>query len=157
MTQLGELSVPDQRLVSEAFEVMGDAVARNNYAHGWRAQDAEPRNFGELIALAHSELSEALDAHRNNEPDLWYEHENVNGISGKTGPSHEFADQSSLVRIIDGAPVLGKPCGAASELADTIIRILDMADELKMPVTQALLEKHAYNLTRPYKHGGKKF
>lgn len=34
----------------------------------------EGRNFGEIIALAHSELSEALEEHRAGRPDFWLRH-----------------------------------------------------------------------------------
>jgi len=43
------------------------------------------------------------------------------------------------------------------ELADTIIRIMDFAQERKLRVAEALLAKHNYNKTRPFKHGGKLF
>jgi len=49
-----------------------------------------------------------------------------------------------------------KPEGFAIELADAIIRILDEAEHLGIDMEQAILLKHNYNLTRPYKHGGKK-
>lgn len=43
------------------------------------------------------------------------------------------------------------------EFADTIIRILDTAYQLDLPIGRAILAKHEYNKSRPYKHGGKKF
>jgi len=43
--------------------------------------------------------------------------------------------------------------GAEAELADTIIRILDMAGGFHLDVGGALVAKLAYNQTRPYKHG----
>ena len=43
------------------------------------------------------------------------------------------------------------------ELADCVIRILDYAGRHKMDIAGAILAKHEYNLTRPYKHGGKRF
>jgi len=94
----------------------------NQYAHdkGWWDK---PREFGTLIALVHSELSEALEAER------------VNMQSDKIP---EFS-------------------GVEEELADTIIRILDMAKELKLDLIGALRAKMDYNDTRAYRHGGKKF
>lgn len=44
-----------------------------------------------------------------------------------------------------------------AELADTIIRILDYSGQYKLRVVEAAIAKMAYNETRPYKHGGKKF
>ncbi len=47
----------------------------------------EERNMGEMIALMHSELSEALEAYRND------------NISGPHGVAEEFADV--IIRVLD--------------------------------------------------------
>lgn len=47
----------------------------------------------------------------------------------------------------------GKPEGMAVEMIDCIIRILDWCGYAKVDVEKVLEEKHAYNVTRPYKHG----
>jgi len=47
--------------------------------------------------------------------------------------------------------------GVEAELADTIIRIMDMARARGWRVAQAITAKMKYNTTRAYKHGGKKF
>lgn len=83
------------------------------------------RTFGELIALAHSELSEALEEWRNGHP----------------------VDE---VRIVDG-----KPEGVPVELADLCIRIADTCAVLGIDLDAALRMKMDYNRTRPYRHGGK--
>ena len=41
------------------------------------------------------------------------------------------------------------------ELADCIIRIMDMAEGRGMPLAEAILAKMEFNATRPYKHGKK--
>lgn len=41
------------------------------------------------------------------------------------------------------------------ELADVVIRILDLAEVLELKVGPAIVAKHKYNLSRPYKHGEK--
>lgn len=43
------------------------------------------------------------------------------------------------------------------ELADTIIRVFDLAGHFKLRLGAAILAKMAYNKTRPRKHGNKKF
>lgn len=45
--------------------------------------------------------------------------------------------------------------GVEVELADCIIRILDCAAHMGFDIQGAVLEKIAYNKTRPYKHGKK--
>ena len=60
-------------------------------AHGFHE---EPKNFGEVIALMHSELSEALEAYRHGNPASDH-------ISNFTGVEEEFADV--IIRIMDTA------------------------------------------------------
>lgn len=50
----------------------------------------------------------------------------------------------------------GKPEGAAIELADALIRILDLAEEYGFDLGVLADEKAAYNKTRSKHHGGKK-
>lgn len=49
-----------------------------------------------------------------------------------------------------GLPVLN--C-AEEELADIIIRSLDISQRLRLDIERAVLAKMAYNATRPHKHG----
>lgn len=81
----------------------------------------EDRNFGEMIALVHAELSEALEADREDAMDNKLPHRK----------------------------------GVEVELADAIIRILDMGEGLGLDLEGAIREKINYNSTRPHKHGKK--
>lgn len=47
----------------------------------------------------------------------------------------------------------GKPEGVPAELADVVIRCMDMADYYGIDLEEAIREKHEFNKTRPYKHG----
>lgn len=47
----------------------------------------------------------------------------------------------------------GKPCGVAVEMVDCMLRILDWFGHNGLDVDRILIEKHAYNRTRPYLHG----
>ena len=72
----------------------------------WRdIETGEPleRNVGELIALAHSELSEALEAHRKNLMD--------DKLPSRRGIEVELAD--CMIRILDTAGGLGLDIGGA--------------------------------------------
>ncbi len=50
----------------------------------------------------------------------------------------------------------GKPVGLPSELADVVIRVLDMSGALGIDLESVIAEKMAYNERRPYRHGGKR-
>ena len=39
------------------------------------------------------------------------------------------------------------------EIADTFIRLCDITGEMGIDIEKVILDKMAYNLTRPYKHG----
>lgn len=47
--------------------------------------------------------------------------------------------------------------GIEEEFADVVIRILDFAQHKGLDVANAILAKHEFNKSRPYKHGGKKY
>lgn len=49
----------------------------------------------------------------------------------------------------------GKPEGFATELADIVIRVMDLAAHLEINLAAAIAEKHNFNLTREFRHGNK--
>ena len=191
-------------------------VHANAVAHGWWETERDP---AEIIALIHSEWSEALEEYRAGRPMLWHE-------CMDEGLAPE--DRPVVCEQCTDCYYYGKECehrgkkpeGIAVELIDGCIRIFDFAahekvllkfDEIKslqksLPILIAdlhyytssalnaieksgkiivpgyisvwlgaavydvfryirvqgispekiMLEKHEYNKTRPYRHGGKK-
>ena len=83
-------------------------------------EDGEERNNGEMLCLIHSEISEALEALRKNNP-----------------TDNKLPTFSSV----------------ETELADAVIRIMDLAHARGWRVAQAIEAKMQYNSGRPYKHG----
>lgn len=49
-----------------------------------------------------------------------------------------------------------KPEGIAAELADAVIRVLDLCGALGIDLENEMREKMRYNATRPHRHGGKR-
>ena len=191
-------------------------VHANACAHGWWETERDP---AEIIALIHSEWSEALEEYRAGRPMVWHECMD----EGKT-----LEDRPVVCERCTECYYYGKECrymgrkpeGIAVELIDGCIRILDFAahekanlvfdaisplqpslptliadlhcytsnamndvgrdydiighdwisESLGAAVYEAfryiraqgidpektMLEKHEYNKTRPYRHGGKK-
>jgi len=60
------------------------------------------------------------------------------------------------IRMITIISEDGKPEGFPSELADIVIRVLDLAEYLGIDLGIEIESKHFYNLRRPHKHGGKR-
>jgi NTP pyrophosphatase (non-canonical NTP hydrolase) len=115
--------------------------------HGWWEED---RNFGEQIALMHSELSEALEEYRNYKDmkEIYHECKNNNKCLWKSNDGTACRHQ--------GVCPFAKPCGIPTELADCIIRIADMCGRYGIDLEEALKVKMEYNKARPYRHGGKR-
>ena len=129
-----------------------DEIHQNAVEHGWWEK---PRSFGEIIALCHSELSEALEEYRNNRPVLYY---NCTQNPTLIRPCmYENACECELALTCYGECdyIDSKPEGIAIELADCIIRILDYCGKEGIDIEEAIRIKHEYNKARPYRHGGK--
>lgn len=78
------------------------------------------------LALVHSEVSEATEEVRD-------------------------AQGSMIMRYVDE-----KPEGFVVELADVYIRIAHLCGMLGLDLEGAIEAKLAYNMNRPYRHGGKR-
>lgn len=96
--------------------------------HGFFDEDFV-RDFDGMIANVHGECSEALFEWRN---------------------GHDFTE----VYYNEDKPT--KPEGIPIELADIIIRVLDMCMYYGIDIEKAIETKFQYNVTRPHRHGGKR-
>jgi len=117
--------------IYEQLSSLGDHFSHIEREHGFQEkQKINPQSWmPEKIALMHSELSEWLEAER----------ENPNKLCGK-----KFAD----------GEILQLTC-REEEIADILIRVLGTARRLGVDVDRAVYEKSRYNGQRPYKHGKK--
>lgn len=102
-----------------------------------------PKNIGEMIALIHSEVSEALEADRENR----YAHLNKseeNVLMGWVGDEDYITDYKEKIK--------GR---FEEEMADIVIRVMDMCGYKGIDLEFHIRAKMRYNASRPHKHGKK--
>ena len=96
---------------------------------GWY-DEGKTKSDVENLMMVVTELAEAVEEIRNEKPAFYY---------------HPTDDRE-----------IKKPEGIAVEIADAIIRLLDMSAYKGYDIETVIKEKLAFNLTRGYRHGGKK-
>ena len=99
-----------------------EAYENSNKQGFWEKE----RDFGEVVALMHTELSEAFEEYRH----------------GKDFNETYYEDGN-------------KPCGIPSEFADVIIRICDFCGAYNIDLDKIIEEKMKYNSNREFKHNKK--
>lgn len=112
---------------------------------GWHSVDGV--SLVERIALVHCELSEAVECIRNDEPGIW-----------QSGVDKASTLNEGVIRIFPNSDRWSadvKPEGVLVELADAVIRIMDICESQGWNLEEAIRVKHAYNKLRPFRHGGK--
>lgn len=101
------------------------------------------RNVGEMLMLVTSELGEAIEAHRKSKfANLSAYFENIRYSKDS---ENSYIDAFKL--NIKGS--------FEEEIADAIIRLLDMSGGLNIDIGKHIEVKLQYNATRTYKHGKK--
>lgn len=106
-----------------ALDEIADTVHTNAVAHGFHPLDESEDEF------------------------IWKQ---CNNIHDEVSELHQ-AWRCGALRMQCDKPI---PLNCAEEeLADIIIRALDVSRRLKLDIVRAIAVKHAYNITRPHKHG----
>ena len=127
------------RLAKKIFEA--------NKKKGFWTDNPKDRNFGEVIALCHSELSEALEADRKGTNASLETFEFLNQDPQKMGNIDEVNElfKNTFKTYIKDTK--------EDELADTIIRVLDYCGAMNIDIDRHIELKLRYNETRENKHG----
>lgn len=104
------------------------------------------RNIGEMLMLIVSEVSEALEADRENK---YSDNRYLEKLEsdGYTWEDSAISFASGFKRDIKNS--------FADELADVMIRVMDLAYSKGINLEWHIKHKMAYNATRPHMHGKK--
>ena len=122
-------------------------IYKANKAKGFWTDNPKDKNFGEVCALIHSEVSEALEAHRidrhANPRDVAVGSKFVSMVNASGNPENGFKEffEGTIKNTLE------------DELADTIIRVLDYCGANNIDIESHIALKLAYNKMRPHKHG----
>ena len=93
------------------------------------------RNVGEMLMLVVSELGEAMEAHRKNQFANWDSYQKEAPQDDKKAFENHIKDTFE------------------DEIADTVIRLLDLAGGLNIDLERHICQKVSYNSTRARLHG----
>lgn len=130
-----------------SLNTLAKSIHKGNVKRGF--WDGE-KNVGELLMLVVSELSEALEADRKGKKALAKEFEaRKKAVEQSKANGTLTSSEYSLIfthYIKDTFE---------DEIADAVIRLLDLSAGLGIDIDAHVCYKLEYNATRPYKHGKK--
>jgi NTP pyrophosphatase (non-canonical NTP hydrolase) len=110
-------------------------ILKNNIEKGFNNPNY---NIGELLMLITSELGEALESHRKGKTSDWESYNKDLDTLGET--------ESFKAHIKDTFE---------DEIADAVIRLLDLSARLNIDLEKQINAKVEYNKSRPHLHGKK--
>lgn len=125
--------------MSETLNDLRDVIYATNKANGW----TEEHETGTWLALIHSEVSEALEADRKEEHAELGRYELF--LKNCASDDKKVAFEMFIKDTFE------------DELADVIIRVLDLCARRNVDIDAHVKAKLEYNRTRGYHHGNKNY
>lgn len=131
---MGDLTDPILRseAATEVFTALAEHCNRQARDKGFWKEDHGHHTTGTKLNLIHAEVSEATEAGRKAQ--------NAYDLGSRWGNSHPSEHIPEFT-------------GTEEELADAVIRILDLARERQCRLWEAILAKLDFNAGREYMHG----
>lgn len=129
-----------------ALNQLAKQIHENNVSKGFYEDE---KNIGEMLCLIHSEVSEALEADRKN----FYT--NVSGIKLKGLADKNYGETFNNDEIFKEFFSITVKNTFEDELADVVIRVLDLAAYIGIDLESHIKAKMRFNAMRPHKHGKK--
>jgi NTP pyrophosphatase (non-canonical NTP hydrolase) len=109
------------------------------------------RNFGELLMLVTSELAEALEAHRDGKWTVRKDKEELAALEANASIYPDLKAEYEKEWVLKFKNTIKNSVN--DEVADALIRILDLCGGLGIDIDYHVAQKLKYNRTRPNKHG----
>lgn len=125
---------------------LGEEIHENNKSKGFYDSD---KNIGEMLALIHSEVSEALEADRKGK----YSQANEGKLGGLSDKNYGITYYDD--KVFQQAFAESVKDTFEDELADIMIRVMDLAAFKKVDLERHIRAKMRYNSLREHKHGKK--
>ncbi len=144
------------------FEMMYAALYAERAREELRRRESPPRTISEMQEMVHETARSK---------GWWDEYTDEDGVISRERVLESIGEKIALIHS-EGSEALedarvgkietydgegGKPCGMLSEIADVVIRCMDLVEALRGDLGEEIVKKNAFNRTRAHRHGGKKF